>query len=108
MTRLCNILSSVFGCVAVVLLVLGVLTVSPYAWADNGCSSDSDCGSGYTCSSGICYPIAGINCGSCNQTGSSCPGHAQPCGGLTCVPDNQRNICIGCWCYPWGSLCNCF
>jgi hypothetical protein len=94
MTRRRNILSSSFGILAVVLLVLGVLTVSPYAWGDDpvSCTSSSDCGSGYTCVSGYCVPQAcdGQNpCPDgyiCNNGTCEVP---QPCSSDADCPNNE-------------------
>jgi hypothetical protein len=97
MSRLCNILSNVFGCLTVVLLVLGVLTVSPYAWGNDGCSTDSDCGPGFTCSSGVC--ISGVSCltnpspckdGDCFNPARTCqPNTDLPPGFCSCLPPKK-------------------
>src|SRR4051812_11213938 len=55
MTRLCSILSISLNCFAIVLLVLGVLSVSPSAWADDPtCVTDGDCEPGGLCVDGLC------------------------------------------------------
>lgn len=97
MTKLCNILSSSFGCLAVALLVLGVLTVSPYVWAEDPttCSGDSDCGSDYACLSGIC--VLKVNCSDC----SPCE---YPCDDSCFGADGCGTQCS---CYVSGSKCAC-
>jgi hypothetical protein len=91
MARFYKNLERCLGVLAVVLLVLGVLTVSPYAWGDPG-----DCGSCPTsqfCVNGICsfgcnngtqcdagaythckYDVTIQNCtlGDCNSSNSQC------------------------------------
>lgn len=103
MTRLCNILSSSFGSLAVVLLVLGVLTVSPYALGDDiSCLSDGDCPSGMTCAGGICQ----VGCHShatCNDPNNKCQYDSTT---MACVTSYNCNYnpsqCSSCTCYNNG------
>jgi hypothetical protein len=79
---------------SVVFLVLSVLSVSPFAWGDEPCSSVADCPSDYVCDSGICRAQT------CqpNTCGSSCGAlyHDQ----TTCVANN----CLASDCI---TTCNC-
>lgn len=98
MARQLNILANVFGCLTVVLLVLGVLTVSPYAWADVPCSSDGDCDSGYYCDGQFCQIIP-LTCP--NPTTNNCPGKSKgDCNDPATTCSNKTNSC-GCLWYTY-------
>jgi hypothetical protein len=89
MAKLCKLLSAGCSTLAVVLMSLGVLTASPYAWADNpggSCVSDGDC-SGYACSNGVCL-LTGTNCQNCQVSASTtCTSTKTP----PCTTDGTAN-----------------
>jgi hypothetical protein len=112
MVRLYSILSNSFGCMAVALLVLGVLSVSPFARADEPCASA--CPEGYECHDDECVQ-AGECAGhsDCNNPDNSCyyTGYTieYPCSNGDCKKVTDPANCGGCKCKknPGVGQCQC-
>jgi hypothetical protein len=101
MARLCNVLSQGFGTLVVVLLVLGVLTASPYSWAEEPCNIDEECPSGHICVAGVCKPPPVFICTmpACQNGTGGCESF---CAGQRCDDVNPNKTCVstlgGCLC----------
>jgi hypothetical protein len=107
MTRLCNILSSSFGCLAIVLLVLGVLAVSPYAWGDDPipCGPETNCPNDTVCLDGFCrQAVPCTNTVNNRRCDVQCNGVAVPtsCAGTGNECDKTKPNCnCSCSDYVW-------
>lgn len=102
MRKLSDVLSNGFGSLAVVLMVLGVLTASPYVWGDEPCTSDS-CPSGMVCENGACQQQPA----SClpNPSVDECYHGMTPgsCLAWNCWDSTGNTVCI----CSYSSSCNC-
>jgi len=82
------------GCTSSSQCPSGYVCVNGQCVQSTGCTSSSECPPGYACENGACVPV-----GQCGTQGAPCSSTSQCCSGYTCVD----GICTGC---PSGS-CSC-
>ncbi len=57
---------------------------SGYSWCSMNCTTDGQCGAGYSCTGGYCIPAGNRCTGQCTSAGNCAPGY--DCVGGTCTP----------------------